>query len=322
MTPTALPIGMINRRYDLESAVFQAYKKSRDAEEPHRWHIGASDVAHECPRHLWYVWRWAFSPKFDGRILRLFQRGHRMEEHFANDLKAAGCVIYTHDYDGKQFEYGTLWNHCKVHLDSLALVPQKDGKTLFMIIEMKTMSEKRFAKLEKLGVKDAHPDYYRQMQTQLLVARKSCEPIDKIPDRPVEPSYKPPNIKHRKLDGVIFFAENKNTDDIYIEQVFPDEHLQNEIEVLLNQLIDPTKPAPPPLDCSTSSPPCKWCDFKSICRDNEYHQIEKNCRTCFFGNPIARGTQKLQSFLDGQWECSLGNDFGKVCKHWSMRKDF
>ncbi|MBF2755082.1 MAG: YqaJ viral recombinase family protein [Gammaproteobacteria bacterium AqS3] len=308
-----VPDGFENRRFDLESGVFDGYVKRRDLEDEHRVHLGASDIANECPRHIWYAWRWAYAPKHDPQILRLFQRGHRMENAFTMDLRSAECIVYPNDVDGKQFEYGYLWNHCKVHLDGIALVPQQDGSTKRMIVEMKTMSEKRFKSLESDGLRKAHPDYYRQVQTQLLIVRHAQKnsPNDGPPE----------SIRDKPIDGVIFFAENKNTDEIYIADVWDDLAMQAEIERFLQTLFLTGK-APPPIDCSENAPPCLWCDYKHICREHHYEAIEKNCRTCDHGKPVCRGTHSLPHAVDGRWECAIGNEFGVVCDRWCMNREF
>jgi len=42
-----------------------------------RAHLGASLVGHSCTRFLFYSYRWVAPPRFPGRMLRLFDRGHR-----------------------------------------------------------------------------------------------------------------------------------------------------------------------------------------------------------------------------------------------------
>ena len=44
--------------------------------------VGASSIGHKCERYLWYQFRWFFREKFNGRMLRLFDRGHREEARF------------------------------------------------------------------------------------------------------------------------------------------------------------------------------------------------------------------------------------------------
>ena len=75
----------------------------RGADEGFRTHLGASLIGGECSRALWYGFRWATKPKFSGRILRLFNRGHLEEARFISLLLMIGCTVYQQDEKGNQF---------------------------------------------------------------------------------------------------------------------------------------------------------------------------------------------------------------------------
>ena len=66
-----------------------------------RDHLGASLIGHSCNRYLWLTFRWAVMPKFEGRMLRLFNTGNREEIRIAEELRGIGVELYT-DEDGKQ----------------------------------------------------------------------------------------------------------------------------------------------------------------------------------------------------------------------------
>lgn len=56
--------------------------------------LGASQIGRECERQLWYGFRWAtMGEAFDGRMLRLFNRGHREEAVFVEELRGIGCDV-------------------------------------------------------------------------------------------------------------------------------------------------------------------------------------------------------------------------------------
>jgi hypothetical protein len=63
-----------------------------------RWHLGASLIGHECKRYLFYVFRWCFKENFDGRMQRLFNRGHREEERFIEWLEGIDFTVYADDW--------------------------------------------------------------------------------------------------------------------------------------------------------------------------------------------------------------------------------
>src|SRR5208283_4628088 len=71
-------------RKDIEDYSQQAYSSG------FRKHLGASDIGHQCERYLWYKFRWMCEPKFSGRMLRLFNRGHLEEARFIEWLEGIG----------------------------------------------------------------------------------------------------------------------------------------------------------------------------------------------------------------------------------------
>jgi hypothetical protein len=71
-------------------AIYAAYEKRR-AETPARGYLGASVIGHACDRYLWLSFRWAGAEAFDGRMLRLFDQGHRAEARFVDELRMIGA---------------------------------------------------------------------------------------------------------------------------------------------------------------------------------------------------------------------------------------
>ena len=54
----------------------------RGEEEAHLGHLGASILGRDCPREIWYSFRWVHREKHEPRMLRLFIRGHLEEPRF------------------------------------------------------------------------------------------------------------------------------------------------------------------------------------------------------------------------------------------------
>ena len=84
----------------------------RTDEDGHRSHMGASLIGGECPRAIWYGFRWATKSNFEGRLLRLFNRGHLEEARFIAMLLMIGCEVYQQDAEGNQFRI----SHAEGHL--------------------------------------------------------------------------------------------------------------------------------------------------------------------------------------------------------------
>lgn len=58
-----------------------------------RGHLGASVLGRECVRQIWYGWRWARITQHQGRMLRLFDRGHREEPALVRWLELTGFLL-------------------------------------------------------------------------------------------------------------------------------------------------------------------------------------------------------------------------------------
>ena len=88
---------------DLMPTAEDAY---RGDDPPFRGHLGASVIGRACAREVWYGFRWAKKPAFNGRMLRLFNRGHLEEPRMVALLKMIGVTVHQYDARGKQFRIG------------------------------------------------------------------------------------------------------------------------------------------------------------------------------------------------------------------------
>ncbi len=76
---------------DFKAAVEDASQELLKQEQ--RTHLGASEIGGKCARQAWYSFRWFGGKDFEGRMLRLFQRGHDEEHRIIRWLRAAGCEV-------------------------------------------------------------------------------------------------------------------------------------------------------------------------------------------------------------------------------------
>ena len=79
---------------DIDEYCVKTYDKG------HRNHLGASLIGDKCSRKLWYIFRWCFREKTDGRKQRLFNRGHREEDRFIEWLEGIGAKVCYENYEG------------------------------------------------------------------------------------------------------------------------------------------------------------------------------------------------------------------------------
>lgn len=237
-----------------------------DQEDPFRTHLGASLIGLKCDRELWYSFHWAIKPNFEGRILRLFNRGHMEEPRMVALLLMIGCTVWQYDENGNQFRIQCHYGHGGGSLDGVVLgIPEIPNEPL--LTEFKTHADKSFQKVKKMGVQQAKFKHFIQMQMYMG--------------------------KH-KLNGALYMAVNKNNDELYCELVEFDQIYYSKFEERFGLIIDARK-APKRISDSPGWYECRFCDYKNICHGRG--QVENNCRTCAWANPIC------DTELHGAWQC-------------------
>lgn len=232
---------------DIDLASRAAFK-----EDP-RTHLGASIIGHDCDAYGWNVFRWLKFEEFDGRMLRLFNRGHEEEAKFVRWLTAIGFEVREVDPSTqKQFRIVGAKGHFGGSLDSLMKPPAHYNikQMLIWLGEFKTHSVKSFAKLKAKGVVQSKPQHFKQMN-----------------------SYG----RAYKLEYGLYCAICKDTDEYYFEIVVLDyrqaDDLFRKAEGIVFSQTRPQKIA----QVATYSE-CKYCPFSGLCFGNEVPT--KNCRSC------------------------------------------
>lgn len=269
----------------LEGELFpKADDAFRGEDGGHRSHLGASVLGKECPRSIWYGFRWAFGKKHEPRMLRLFNRGHLEEPRMVALLMMINCEFWQYDANGKQFRIEFADGHGGGSGDGVGRgIPDLPPETAFCA-EFKTHGENPFIKLAgKLddwrkyragkgpftgeGVRIAKYEHYVQMQLYM----------------------------HKMgLAAALYMAVNKNTDDLYAEVVHLDTEFaeqfinRGETLVYLNE-------APKRISESPGFWKCRFCDQHPLCHGDA--KAEVNCRTC---DHVALGPR-------GTWRCTKHN---------------
>lgn len=229
-----------------------------------RSHLGASLLGRQCKRDIWYSFNWVQEPHFDGRMIRLFNRGHLEEARFMALLRQAGIQIWFKKPDGGQFAFSNCDGHYGGSLDIVAkgIIGYEN---IPMLVECKTHSEKSFNKLMQVGVELAKPEHLIQMNQYM---------------------------GHYSLKYALYFAINKNNDEIYCEIVeFDEEKFKFEVQ-LANHVVK--KRTPPARHTKEKSHYlCKYCEVYDICWKKKAPQ--KTCRTC----------DNVELISEGKWRCKL-----------------
>jgi hypothetical protein len=231
-------------------------------DDGHRNHLGASLIGDICNRRLWYGFRWVKSSVFDGRMQRLFNRGHKEEARFIEWLEGIGFKVWEHGEGGTQHRITGVEGHFGGSLDGIGQAPEwlallaKIGRFL---LEFKTYNQKQFDKLKTDGVKKTKPKHWVQM----------CTYGGKYGFR-----------------YAVYMAINKNDDEIYIEVVELDWKVGEEAEHRAYAVISSDAP-PPRYSELPSHIECKFCDYLDVCHKGAAYEV--NCRSCKFASPVKNG---------------------------------
>lgn len=242
--------------------IYADYEKNAD--NGHRPHLGASLIGHHCERYLWLVFHWAKAQSFEGRMLRLFETGKLEEKRIARNLRAIGCEVWEDDGTG-QYRVASLGGHFGGSMDAV-IQGYHEAPKQTMPVEMKTHNAKSFKDLVAKHVLEAKPMHWSQMQVYMGLSGV--------------------------MTNSLYFATNKDTDDIYTERVKFDKDAFDRLHARAERII---KANEPPLRISEDPSwyQCKFCSMHGLCHGTEAPEV--NCRTCAHSSP---------NIKTGEWDCS------------------
>lgn len=294
----------------------QAYKDRHDLNnDPFRSHLGGSMIGRSCDREIWYGFRWAAAPDFDGRMLRLFDRGHEEEFVFVDTLRNAGWEVQDYSkrllydtedgtYDAVDWgfdhkTYGAHWidvSESKQHI-------QLAAKVGFKLKQWRISNHSNHfgGSLDGKGTPPSSlkiPD----LNTQMLLEFKThndasfkklvLEGVKKA--KPEHWAQMQTYMEHEDLDAALYCAVCKNDDKRHFEIVRRDREAGAKFIERARRIIYTTK-APDRVGTHPSWYECKFCSYSKICHYNE--PPHRNCRSCKFAQPVE----------NGEWYCNQHN---------------
>ena len=275
------------------SHVGDAYDTNKPS---HRSHMGASLIGGDCGRAIWYGFRWATKPTFEGRMIRLFNRGHLEEARFIAMLLSIGCQIYQQDENGKQFRISHAEGHFGGSGDGIAVgIPDlPPGQPC--LTEFKTHNDKSFGELKAKGVMEAKWEHYVQMNVYM---RKMGIPV------------------------CLYLAVNKNNDELYGEIVVLDQIIADQMLERGDRLV--WSAAPP--DRIAKTPgfwKCRFCNHTDVCHKGA--APDRNYRTCQHSSPASEAkwicNRPVQPIGEGANEV-IDKDLMQVgCLDYEQKREF
>lgn len=231
-----------------------------------RKHLGASIIGRTCARQIWYTWRWAKKTYHKARILRLFARGETEEEQVKRQLRQSG--VYVKDKDPtteQQWRVEDHDGHFGGSLDAI-LFDTPDYPGIDVLAEFKTHNDKSFNEVKKKRLGPAKYEHLVQMQLYM---------------------------GYRELPHGLYFAVNKETDEIDVQLVDFDPTLADKYRARALAIIEAEVPPPRTPNAGLGWYICQFCSFRTVCLLDE--PKEKNCRTCVHSKPDANKA----------WTCTL-----------------
>lgn len=251
-----------NSQHTTAQAIVKWYESKK---QEHRPHMGASLIGHDCERHVWMNFRWALTPTFPGRVLRLFSTGQREEGRIVEELRGIGATVWETDpATGDQWRVSACNGHFGGSLDGVAEGLPEAPKTP-AVLEFKTHSHKSFTDLIGKKVRVSKPQHFCQMQIYMGLMQ---------------------------LERAMYMAVNKDTDDVYCEWVHFDQEVFDGLLAKAQRLIDMTEP-PPRITEDPANWQCKFCNYHAVCHGDT--AAESNCRTCCHASPIENAAWRCES---------------------------
>lgn len=258
------------------------YKHYESQEEKPRPHMGCSLIGHECDRFLWLSFRWAFANKHDGRILKLFKRGHDEEDRVIADLEAVGYKVTDRQ---KRVEFRAMVSGSIdgiIHINGVQ-----------HLLEIKTHSRRSFDDLEKNGVRKSKPMHYTQMQAYMYGLG---------------------------LTKVLYYAVCKDDDRIYTEVIEINHGFCCDI-IERAESIATCNFLPKGVSENPTWHVCKMCPAHTFChKTKESDQV--NCRTCRFCELDEGFCSAETSMRCVRWDKPIPLDFQyEGCKYHDFHGD-
>ena len=146
-------------------ALVDAGMQQARARQSERQYLGASRLGVACERALQFEYAKApvdHGRDIPGRMLRIFERGHVMEDCMVAWLRDAGFDLRTRKADGEQFGFSVAEGRLQGHIDGV-IVGGPEGFACPALWECKCLGNKSWRELEKSGLAVAKPVYAAQV---------------------------------------------------------------------------------------------------------------------------------------------------------------
>ena len=232
------------------SVIDRALAAERASQAP-REYLGASRLGVTCERQLQYEYAGApVDPgrEFSGRILRVFEVGHVLEDLAVRWLRLAGFELHTRTASGGQFGFSVAGARIQGHVDGIVTAaPAELGLSSPLLFECKTMADKHWKACIKSGVAVTKPVYAAQIAIYQAYMEATVEGVSRNP--------------------ALFTAINKDTQELWFELVPFDAALAQRMSDRAVRILTATAAGDLlPRGCvEASHVECKFCAYAERC---------------------------------------------------------
>ncbi|MEL6280543.1 MAG: hypothetical protein AAFR28_16915 [Pseudomonadota bacterium] len=206
-----------------------------------RDYLGGSRLGEKCERKLFYEVTKAPRKPIPGRLARIFDRGHTIEDRVAEWLRLAGFDLRIRNKAGKQFAFDDVGGRLRGHVDGV-IVSGPDVMAYPALWENKVLNIASFREVKNHGVRKSKPVYAGQIATY--------QGYMKLADNPA-----------------LLTVVSADTMEIVAELVPFDAALAQECidrGVRVLDAVDGDCP-PPRIAAVATSYHCRFCDFSEHC---------------------------------------------------------
>ena len=117
----------------------------------YRGHLGFSIIGDTDERKLWLKFNWCLTSSFEGRMLRLFDLGNRIEDQVIDNISDTKVIgVSPLDKDGNQYRASAVGGHFAGSCDGFVRKVLPDFPDTVLVLEVKSANDKRFKELVKL----------------------------------------------------------------------------------------------------------------------------------------------------------------------------
>lgn len=227
------------------NALIDAALIAENAKQSPRQYLGGSRIGVECERQLQF--EFFNAPKdegkdFDGRILRVFERGHWAEDAAIRWLNLAGVDVHTHNLDGSQIGFSEHGGLFAGHRDGQLL----EGPDAFgpypRLWENKCIKAEKWRAMETHGLLHENPVYWAQCQIYMEKFGLTANPA-------------------------LFSAVNADTMDIYWEAIPFNPGAVQQLNAKAARILQSCLAGEllPRISQDPSFYKCKWCGYTKRC---------------------------------------------------------